>query len=129
VTDDSRYLSPYPYVDGDAYLVARWSDRPQVVDKLTGTVTALDDDTVLLCWSQWDHAYTKPFNVGGAGSGTRRHARDVVEVCDLDGMPTEASWPAYFVRAAFFDDENHDGKDDDGLYVVATPGQIAAFRL
>ncbi|MCL2090307.1 MAG: hypothetical protein FWH11_03630 [Micrococcales bacterium] len=129
VTDDSRYVSVYPYVDADTYLVVRWSGRPQVVDLRTGQATALDDDTSLLCWSPWDHTYTATFTVGGAGSGTRSHGRDVVEVCDLDGMPTEASWPAYFVRAAFFDDEDHDGKDDDGLYVVAGPGQIAAFQL
>lgn len=129
VTDGSRYVSSYPYVDVDRYLVVRWSGRLQLVDTLTGTVAALDDDTTFLCWPLSDHTYTSTFTVGGAGSATRSHKRDVVEVCDVDGMPTEASWPAYFVKAAFFDDEDRDGADDDGLYVVASPGQIAAFRL
>ncbi len=130
VTDDSGLVSPYPYVDADTYLVVRWSGPSQVVDMRTGQATSLGDDATLLCWSPWDGStYAAPFTVGGAGSGTRSHVRDVVEVCGLDGMPTESSWPAYFVKAAFFDDEDGDGEDDDGLYVVASPGQIAAFRL
>ncbi len=129
VTDDSTYVSPYPYVDADTYLVQRWSGRSQVLDLRTGKATALDDGTTLLCRPQRDHAYAATLTVGGAGSATRRHMRDVVEVCDLDGQPTEAPWPAYFVKAAFTDDENDDGRDDDGLFVVASPGQIAAFRL
>jgi len=129
VTDDSSFLSDYPFVRNSSYLVVGWSEQLRVVDTLTGTVSALASDTVFMCSSPWDRAYTASLTVGGAGSTSVIFERDVVEVCDVDGMPTEAPWPAYFIKAAFFADRDFDGHDDDGLYILAGPGQVAAFRL
>ncbi|MCL2424052.1 MAG: hypothetical protein FWD11_09235, partial [Micrococcales bacterium] len=110
VTDDSSYLSDYPFVRNSSYLVVTWSEQLQVVETLTGTVSELDDDTAFLCWSPWDSPYSVPLTTAGAGSESLPFDRDVVEVCDVDGMPTEASWPAYFVKAAFFSDRDFDGE-------------------
>ena len=130
VVGDDSVLPAYPFLRSGNALVVEWTDNPQVVDMTTGEATALPSDSLLLCDSTWDHVYQAKLTVGGAGSAQRMHDRSVTEVCDTDGMPTEAlSWPAYFVKAALSHDEDDDGKDDDGVYVVATPGQIAAFRL
>jgi len=129
VTDDSSFVSDYPYVHNGSYLVMGWSAQLRVVDTLTGAVSDLPSDAVFLCWSPWDRAYSTSLVVGGADSVSLEFERSVVEVCDVDGMPTESPWPGYFVRAAFFSDRDFDGRDDDGLYIVAGPGQVAAFRL
>lgn len=138
VTDGSGFASPYPYVASAVYLVVRWAGEPRVIDTTTGTVTPLPSGTAFLCDSPWDRAYRATMVTGGANSSSLTFERSVMEVCDIEGMPTEASWPAYFLKAALFDDDDndghdedadHDGKDHDGVYVVAVPGEIAAFRL
>ncbi|MCL2850296.1 MAG: hypothetical protein FWE61_09675, partial [Micrococcales bacterium] len=112
----------YPDLVAPAGHMLTWSDGLHLVEVVSGKPTPLADAETYLCWADEIAAVLV---AGGTDSVERTFSRRVWEICDADGLPTEAAaWPVFFLT-----DATHDEDDDDGLYFVATAGQLAAFRL
>ncbi|MCL2850295.1 MAG: hypothetical protein FWE61_09670 [Micrococcales bacterium] len=99
---------------GESHLVAWAADGGYLVEVATGKATPLDPDGAFLC----------PVSVRQSlpQADPSSVTRTVMRICTYDAQPTQAPWPAEWIKLAA-------PSDAQGHYVVATMNQLVAFQL
>ncbi len=99
----------------DGHLLVETGDGATLIDTVTGKTDILDQDGVFLCSQSARQDSTRT-------DGGQSIFRSIRRVCDYDGNPVVAPWPVRWVEIT----AEPDGR---GNYVLATAGQVVAFRL